>query len=161
MTYTYNKKKHGDNKAVFLLLLFLSFGEASAGEKQPNFRQIQDESAKQVGLPNIVNFQERRFAKQILESRDKPVKTFTYIVNREGGMHFLCESVGYGLPYSVQYSAQAQSNQVLQGDINGLYMPENTDANWVLCKDDNGGVNPAYVEPDIIVMPFEVKKAFR
>ena len=63
------------------------------------------EADKQVGMPDIVNFTERRLAKDILELRDQEsLSTYTYLVSLEGKLVFLGESLGYGLPYSVQFT---------------------------------------------------------
>ena len=61
------------------------------------------EANNRVGMPGITNFTEKRFAKMIYELRDKEVKTFSYFIDMNGKLHFLCNSIGYGLPASVQY----------------------------------------------------------
>ena len=126
--------------------------------------QLQAEASKQIGMPDIVNFQERRFAKQILEMRDKAIATYTYFIDMNGNKHFICESVGYGLPYSVQftnperkeYGREGGTIALPQADPNGLYMPDALSATWVLCSDNKGGVKPVYVEPQIMVSPFKM-----
>lgn len=137
-------------------------------EQSRTTKKIQAEANKQVGMPDIINFQERRFAKMILEMRDKAITTYTYFIDLNGKMHFICESVGYGLPYSVQYtnpvkieddpngSVDAGSAITPQAEPNGLYMPDGLSATWVLCADKKGGVQPIYVEPQIIVSPFKM-----
>ena len=125
------------------------------------------EAQEQVGMPDIVNFTERRFAKQILELRDTEIATYTYTMDMNGQLHFLCESVGYGLPYSVQYTnpeyiAYRGSNVGIitlpQPDPSGLFMPQGLSATWVLCADkENDGVAPIYFEPELIVSPFRLR----
>ena len=127
-------------------------------------------AAQAVGMPNIVNFTEKRFAKLIYELKDQEVATYTYFMDMNGNLHFLCESVGYGLPASVQYSNPmknlkdggyaGQSNTVMpQPEPNGLFMPEGLAATFVLCSDGKGGVRPVYSEPELIVSPFELNKS--
>jgi len=128
--------------------------------------QLQSEANRQVGMPNITRFQERKFAKMILEMRDKAITTYTYFIDMNGKKHFICESVGYGLPYSVQftnpmkkeYGANGGSIALPQADPNGLYMPDGLSATWVLCSDGDGGTKPVYVEPQIMVSPFKMNK---
>ena len=97
--------------------------------------QLQDEANRQLGMPDIVNFQERRMAKQILELRDTTISTHTYLVNQmKGCLVYMGNSIGYGLPYAVQYTnpqriakfteTPEHGNVTLpQADPNGLYMP--------------------------------------
>lgn len=139
-------------------------GNASKAEREQSKQtnQLQDEANRQVGMPDIVNFQERRFAKQILEMRDQAITTYTYVIDMNGRKHFICESVGYGLPYSVQFTNPEKRSRFTEGtnlpqaDPNGLYMPDGLSATWVLCSDGNKGVKPVYVEPEIIVSPFKM-----
>jgi len=157
-------------KLLLLSTCFLSLTacdpiEPSAEQTQTKqTRQLQAEANRQIGMPDIVNFQERRFAKQILEMRDKAIVTYTYFIDMNGKKHFICESVGYGLPYSVQftnpmkshYAVNGGSHAIPQADPNGLYMPDGLSATWVLCSDKKGGVKPVYVEPQIMVSPFKM-----
>lgn len=123
--------------------------------------ELQNEAQRQVGMPNIIRFQERKFAKMILEKRDKAITTYTYIIDMNGNKHFICESIGYGLPYSVQFTnpekvSSGGSYVLPQADPNGLYMPDGLSATWILCSDKKGGVQPVYVEPQIMVSPFKM-----
>ena len=129
-------------------------------------KQLNAEAQRQIGMPDIVNFQERKFAKQILEMRDKEIATYTYIIDMYGKKHFICESIGYGLPYSVQFTnpekeavngVNGKWGKLPQADPNGLYMPDGLSATWVLCSDGKKGVKPVYVEPQIMVSPFKMK----
>ena len=125
------------------------------------------EADKQIGYPDIVNFTERRLAKDILELRDQEsLSTYTYLVSLEGKLVFLGNSVGYGLPYSVQFTNpevevyranQGGHGTMPQADPNGLFMPEGLSATWILLVDpETGEARPTYVEPSIIVSPFKL-----
>ncbi len=75
------------------------------------------EGAAEVGIPSIVNFRELKLAKDIYELRDQTgLVTYSYIENQiqsivpgltvlGGKLTFLCTSIGYPLPYAVQFSA--------------------------------------------------------
>ncbi len=142
-------------------------GEGNADSKQrAATEKMTAEANRQIGMPGISNFTERKFAKLILELRDTEITTFTYTVDMNGQLHFLCNSIGYGLPYSVQftnpekYLSDAWGNLTIpQADPNGLFMPSGLSATWVLCDDGKGGVSPIYSEPALLVSPFKLKDA--
>jgi len=122
--------------------------------------KIVAQANQEIGMPDIVNFAERRNAKTILELRDQELTTYAYIVDLSGNLHFLGEAVGYGLPYSVQFTnpekrVQGGGYTLPQPDPNGLFMPDGLSATWIMLRDPNtGDVRPVYVEPSIIVSPF-------
>lgn len=120
-------------------------------------------AVQSVGMPAIVNFAEKRMMKDIIELRDRSAATTTYIVDMNGKMHKVCDSVGFGLPYATQYTSPESYQKVWDGkwdkmpqpDPNGLYSPAAADGTWVQC------VNPktkkatvVFLEPRIIVSPF-------
>ena len=126
------------------------------------------EANNRVGMPGITNFTEKRFAKMIYELRDKEVKTFSYFIDMNGKLHFLCNSIGYGLPASVQYVNPQRivrhyngASPITQPEPNGLFMPDSLDATYVLCTDEKGKIKPVYTEPKLIVSPFKLKAASR
>jgi hypothetical protein len=61
------------------------------------------------GMPTIVNFEERKMLKRVLEIRDQAINTATYIVDMNGHPHKICDSIGYGFPYSTQFTTLAKS----------------------------------------------------
>ena len=141
---------------------------STADQKQAKATNILlSEANRQVGMPNITNFTERKLAKMILELRDtEGLVTYTYIVDLYGKLHFLTESIGYGLPYSVQFTNpesvvhketyQGGSFGTLpQADPNGLFMPGGLSATWIIAATESGPT-PMYVEPSIIVSPFRL-----
>lgn len=142
---------------------------------QPSTDQIQNkqteqlvsEANRQIGMPGITNFTERKFVKYLLELRDQTgFSTYTYIVDLSGGLHFVCESAGYGIPYSAQFSNSERIVKFYSGNYgtlpqpepNGLFVPDGLSATWVLCMNE-GKVSPIYCEPQILVSPFELKAA--
>lgn len=129
---------------------------------------IAQEANMQVGMPGISNFQERKLVKYLYELRDQAdFATYTYIVDLQAGLHLFCESIGYGIPYAVQFSNPVRTVQYLyQGGIeqlpqpepNGLFMPDALSATWVMCLDpETKAPRPIYVEPQIVVSPFKLK----
>jgi len=143
--------------------------------------KILAEGTAQTGMPNIVNFRERKMMKDILELRDqKGLVTYTYLENMNpvvvpghtalgGKLTFVGESVGYGLPYAtqftnpqkVEYHSSSGYVALPQADPNGLFSPSSAAGTWVMLRDPNPdksankGVQVNYMEPEIIVSPFK------
>ena len=119
-----------------------------------------------VGLPSIVNFAEKRMMTDIIELRDRNIPTTTYIVDLNGKMHKVCDSVGFGLPYATQFTNPQMPQQAYSGggtyvlpqaDPNGLYSPAAADGTWVQCIDPKTKkATVVYLEPRIIVSPFPI-----
>ncbi len=129
------------------------------------------EANAQIGMPAIVNWQERKLAKMIFELRDQEdLVCWAYIVNHmTGELVFIGKTLGFGLPYSVQFtnpskvarqlvpgrSATWWTGLVPQADPNGLFMPSGLSATWLMFIDpETGDARPVYVEPEILVSPF-------
>lgn len=157
---------------ILLTLLLLSgCNDSKASTADQSQRKATEaslaEANRQVGMPNIANFTERKLMKMILELRDQDgLATWTYIVDMHGELHFLTESIGYGLPYSTQFTSPskpvyrgASSNRtglvVPQADPNGLFMPDGLSATWIIASTEDGP-RPLYVEPAIIVSPVKL-----
>lgn len=129
-------------------------------------RSISLESHRQVGLPGVVNFTEKRLQKELFELRDEVFTTYAYYTDLEGNFHFLCESLGYGIPYSAQFTnpwrvldhlegqQNGPNNIITQPEPNGLFVPEGLSATWVMCSSPDGGIAPIYFEPELTVSPF-------
>ena len=157
--------------AAFGLLLASCVG----GDRQPESdiqqqrqqEQLSRESNAQTGMPGITNFTEKKMMKLLYELRDSSISTFTYTVDRDGRLHHVCDSVGYGLPYGTQFSSPSKivpygvtsanipntSHVVPQSEPNGLFMPPTAEGTWVMCAGANGKLIPKYVEPRVIVSP--------
>ena len=138
-------------------------------DQQANQQQerLSKQAVQEVGLPAIVNFQEKRILKDILELRDQPnLVTYTYITDMNGNLHKVCNSIGYGVPYATQftnpqrvatYSETPEHGNITlpQADPNGLFSPPSADGTWVLCKvPGKDDVKPVYIEPRIMTSPF-------
>ena len=121
------------------------------------------EAERAVPPPRIGNFTMLRDAVRIQELADDAISTWAYYMDYTGGLHFLCEAKGYGLPYSTQTTNPQKkghyhdSATLPQAEPSGLYMPDNVAATWVLCVNDNGEFDAVYWEPDLIVSPFPLK----
>lgn len=125
------------------------------------------EGTAATGMPAIHNFRERRQLKLIYELRDQEnYATFTYVWSDvQGRGVFFCHSIGFGIPYATEYTSPekpyytsgAGNIAVPQADPNGLFSPASAEGTWVTCKDPSGpDIHPVYVEPRIVVVPFDV-----
>jgi hypothetical protein len=126
--------------------------------------RVQAESNASVGMPNIVNFTEKRIYKEIFEKRDEPnLSTYTYLIGMNNQHTALCRSVGYGIPESEQFTNPStvqdfgRSSYVFevipQADPNALYSSPSANGTWILCLEKNGKVEPVRSEPNVITLP--------
>ena len=154
---------------VSALLLAGCLEASSSADQQQRIaqEQLSAQSNAVVGMPAIVNFQEKRILKDIIEMRDKAITTITYTQDMNGTLHKLCDSVGFGISGATQYTnpqriAYTGTNvgvaTLPQADPNGLFSPASTEGTWVMCKDPASvKVAPVYTEPRIIVSTFPLK----
>lgn len=160
--------------AVLFIICFAVLGadgcEETEGETQTDQEQREQtnqmvgQAHDKVGMPDITNFSERRLLKRIMELRDQEVGTHSYIVNMDGEAEKLCRSMGYGLPYGVQFVNPEKTvteydhksvsvTTIPQPDPNGLFSPRNVDATWINCVTKSGDQKPVYSEEKVITSP--------
>lgn len=159
------------NLIVMLIVLSSCNYEPTSDEVQQEQQEAMlKEGTSSVGMPAIKNFRERRLLKMILELRDQEdLNTFTYLwSNVQGKYVFFCNSIGYGVPYATQFTNPMKAQRinftstytivtVPQADPNGLFSPSSAEGTWVMCKNPQGpDVKPVFIEPRIIVSPFEL-----
>ena len=161
-----NKRKFMSIGAFLLSLAIMAMSSSECIEdaeyhQRQQTREILKEIDTQVGMPAIKNFQEKKLAKMIFELRDQEnLITYAYIVNHmTGKLVFIGKCIGFGLPYSVQYTNPEKyegNGAVLpQADPNGLYMPQGLSATWLMMIDSRTGkARPVYMEPEVVVSPF-------
>jgi len=158
---------------ILKLLLFLSIvctysceNDTESTERELTDKQgeMLSEAQKQCGMPALVNFQERKMMKRIIEQRDKADLTcYVYLFsNQTGKLIYIGRCLGYGLPYSTQYTnpqrrVRLEDFSLPQADPNGLYMPQDARGTWILMIKPDGGTTPVYIEPDVIVSPFKLQ----
>ena len=78
---------------------------ADEKDRQQQEKALQ-EAQRETGLPAVHNFQEKKLLKQIYELRDnEKIVNYAYLYNEmQGKLVFLGKCIGYGIPYSTQYS---------------------------------------------------------
>jgi hypothetical protein len=130
---------------------------------------MQRQQVAQTGLPGITNFTEAKLVKHLYELRDQKIMTYTYIPDMNGKLWHLCNSIGYGLPYGVQFSNPEKIEKdsehgyatLPQAEPNGLYMPPTAEGTWVTCINPSNpsDIAPVYVESRVITSPFKLRAA--
>jgi len=156
-----------------LLVAFLSIGlfvfvgcEETADQKQSEQTEtMMTEANNQIGMPNIANWQQKKLMKLIYELSDKEnILTYAYIKSDyHGKLIFIGKCVGYGIPFSAQFSNPETYKRVRssawekmpQPEPNGLFMPTSSSATWLMMIDPKTNKpRPVYIEPEIVVSPF-------
>ncbi len=163
-------------KSVLVIMMVLMicvsfFGcevEQDADEKQAEqTKELMSEANRQIGMPNIVNFQQKKLMKEIYELTDKEnLITYAYIQSDyQGKLIFIGKCIGFGIPFSAQYTNPSRivrrfgERYVLpQPDPNGLFMPTSSSATWLMLIDpETNKPRPVYFEPTVVVSPFKLK----
>lgn len=137
-------------------------------EEETNYQnQLMAQATDEVGMPDITEFYEKKLAKEIFELRDdSDLICYAYTRSDMSGKYvYLGRCMGYGLPYSTQYtnpvqlvddpngSYDAGSAIIEQADPNGLYSPEGLSATWLwLIDEKTGEPNVTYIESEITVL---------
>jgi len=138
----------------------------SAEQKQrAQTSQLMRESDRQIGMPEIVNFQEKKLAKMVMELRDREdLVCYAYIKSDYNGtLTFIGKCLGYGIPYGVSFTNpdkyEMNGATLPQAEPNGLYTNGVTSsATWLFMIDPKtGSPRAVYFEPEIVVSPFPLK----
>lgn len=126
-------------------------------------QQILNQVNQEIGMPNITNFYEKKMQKAILELRDNSdLICYAYVQSGISGKFiYLGKCMGFGLPYSVQYTNPSKAERMYTGgeyvtlpqaDPNGLYMPADSNATWImLINETTGTPEVMYCEPTTVV----------
>jgi hypothetical protein len=142
--------------------------------KQQKAQEMQQNDVNnQIGLPDIVNWSEKKNMKYIYELRDRTdLICYLYTKSEVTGKYiYEGECMGYGIPYSTQYSNPEKYGQVDGGEYgainpytmpqaepNGMFMPTSSSATWVIRLSDDGKPQVEYYEPTIVVSPTKKDK---
>jgi len=117
-----------------------------------------------VGMPNIVNFTEARDLNLLYELRDQvDLITYTYIMDMQGKLHHVCDSISMGINSSIQMSNPVKVVRDSYGNVtvgqkepNNLFMPEGLEATYAKCV-ISGKLKVFYVEEKLIVSPVKLR----
>ena len=140
--------------------------EATADERQ-TAEQMQSLNAadREIGMPRIVNFAQRKMLKNSYEDMDQTTLTYVYTQAIDGRFVCLGQALGYGVMGGTQFTAPtAMTNPYAgvyvdrpQAEPNGLFTPSSGAATIVnLINSATGEARTALVEPDVVTVPFKL-----
>lgn len=171
-------KRHWLWYGLPLLAFCMAANDDSCGGSSPSNRKqavaqeaLSEQGNAQVGMPGITNFTEKKIVRKLYELRDQNIATYSYVMDMQGRLWHVCDSIGYGLPYGVQFTnpendiyattASGVHHNLPQSEPNGLFMPPSAEGTWVICagEKNKGDFEPLYVEPRVIVSPFKLNAA--
>lgn len=154
---------------ALLVLVACEDGQKSGNRiEAEQTRELVAEAARQVGMPGITNFTEKRLVRQLYELRDQEIVTYSYVVDLNGRLFHICDSIGFGIPFSAQFSnpevevfrsPNGGFGALPQAEPNGLFPPTSSSATWVICAAPEGQFRPVYVEPTVMVSTFPLRSA--
>ena len=161
-------------KFALIFALALTFATIGCDEVRDSNRietekqeQGLQEMAKQVGMPAVSNFREKKILKMVIEMRDQNITTFTYShAEYNGKFRFMGNSIGFPISAATQFTAPTKmqwygSNhgwrQVPQADPNGLYSPASAEGSYLLMQDPvTKEVKACYFETRVNTLPFKL-----
>lgn len=159
---------------VFLFLVGCRDVTTSDSVQAKQTEQALSEAQRQIGMPNVSNFQQRKLMKLIYEMCDKEdLICYAYIKSDyQGKLMFIGKCVGFGIPFSAQFTNPEKlvdrygrtirngvhdTHILPQADPNGLFMPTSSSATWLMMVDPKTKKpRPVYIEPEIVVSPFSL-----
>lgn len=156
----------------FMLTSCIKQSPTSDRTQQLQTEQSLQEANREIGMPAIINYTEKKQLKLIYELCDQEnLICHVYLFNEMEGKigQYLGECLGFGIPYSTQYSnpdkiidmafdiSTRQYGTISQAEPNGLFKPTGLSATWIiLFNPETKEPRPVYVEPLIIVSPFKL-----
>lgn len=154
--------------AAILFIVVMTGCEVSQEAEREQSKQtakILNEINNEIGMPNLVNFQQKKLMKMVYELCDKEdLICYAYIKSDyQGKLMFIGKCIGFGIPFSAQYTNpekriyHSEGGTIPQADPNGLYMPTSSSATWLMMVDpETKEARPVYIEPEIVVSPFSL-----
>lgn len=159
-----NKKLLGLIMIGVLSLGFVGCSNTDYKQKE-EMEQLMSEADKQVGMPNVQTYYERKLMKEIFELRDNSkLICYAYTKNEYSGKYvFEGKCMGYGIPYSTQFTNPERSigngATLPQADPNGLFGATGLSATWlIMINPETGKREVMYCEPNIVVRQSKIPR---
>ncbi len=134
-------------------------------------RKAMDSADREIGMPRIANYAQRKLLKNAYEDMDQTTLVYVYTQRAIDGQ-FVClgQAVGYGVSLGTQFTSPTYPQRIRvantsgtdsyeiyeqgQPEPNGLFMPESGAATIVnLINSETGEARTSLVEPDVITTP--------
>lgn len=128
-------------------------------------RQSLDNADREIGMPRIANFAQRKLLKNAYEDMDQTTLTYVYVQSLDGKFVCLGQGLGYGVMGGTQFTAPTVPVYLGQGGVfdkpqaepNGLFTPTSGAATIVNLIDPlTGKARTALVEPNVVTIPFKL-----
>lgn len=133
-------------------------------------RTAMDNADREVGMPRIVNYAQRKLLKNAYEDMDQTTLTYVYLQGLDGRLVCIGQALGYGVSLGTQFTAPEYPQHVkmpenvadvtemlAQPDPNGLYQPDTGAATIVnLINPSNGEAHTALIEANVQTVPFKL-----
>jgi hypothetical protein len=140
-------------------------------------RSAMNAADREVGMPRIINFAQKKLLKNAYEDMDQTTLTYVYSQALDGKFVCLGQAIGYGVSLGTQFTASqypqlvnihgANSKDNASGygyvemldqpEPNGLYQPNSGAATIVdLIDPATGQAHTALVEPNVVTVPFKL-----
>ncbi len=163
------------------VLALTACGEGSnpaASRQAAATSKAMDAADREIGMPRIANFAQRKLLKNAYEDMDQTTLVYVYVQALDGRFVCLGQAVGYGVSLGTQFTPPTYPQYIrvpysdgesrLTGEVyeqglpepNGLYMPETGAATIVNLVDPaTGKSRTALVEPDVVTSPNKLPAA--
>jgi hypothetical protein len=151
---------------VMVLSLSACTGDSNS-ELATRTEEVMSQANAMIGMPNVVNFTEKIILKDIYElCDDADLITYAYTQNMNGKYVYIGQCIGFGVPYSAQFSNPEVyeyhgngSVTLPQAEPNGIFKPDGLSATWlIVINPETGKREVEYWEPTIIVKQSKLPK---
>lgn len=153
--------------AVASLCLLAGCEETDTADKRQAREQAKSLEAadREIGMPRIVNFAQRKLLKNSYEDMDQTTLTYVYVQSLDGKFVCIGQGLGYGVMGGTQFTAPSVPEYLGQGGVyekpqaepNGLFTPTSGAATIVnLINPETGMAHTALVEPNVVTLPFKL-----
>jgi hypothetical protein len=153
--------------ALLLLSACWAPSNPAADRQAKQTRTAMDNADREIGMPAISNYAQRKLLKNAYEDMDQTTLVYVYTQALDGTFVCLGQAVGYGVSLGTQFTAPTYPQVIDPGqgvsigvyeqqqpEPNGLYMPESGAATIVnLIDSTTGKARTALVEPNVVTTP--------
>jgi hypothetical protein len=152
--------------AAFSILAGCGSTPPGADERQATAqKQSLDAADREIGMPRIVNFAQRKMLKNAYEDMDQTTLVYVYTQSLDGKFLCLGQALGYGVMGGTQFTRpetvlnrgdSAGNGPVIlsQAEPNGLFTPSSGAATIVNLIDPvSGQARTALMEPNVVTTP--------
>lgn len=156
-------------KLICVLMMCFGFGMLLTGCDDSDLKQTRmqekllQQSVDQIGMPNIVNFREKKLMKEILELRDQDgLITYTYVYSQfKDKFRFVGKTIGYPIPAATQFTSPQKlagaGHVIPQADPNGMFSPASAEGTWIMMWDEKAQkARPQYIEERVSCFTMEL-----